>query len=87
MFGASIFEAGVPETYNAAPAEYVGQAALCIKLGPEIPSADMSARDVPMFDDRYGERPEPGLTDVRKRPPIATGRKRRGLPVLSQFEI
>jgi len=40
LFGASIFEAGVPETDNAAPAEYVGWAALCIKLGPEIPSTD-----------------------------------------------
>jgi len=46
------FEAGVPETYNAAPAEYVGQAALCIKLGPEIPSVDISAKKVPGFDNR-----------------------------------
>ena len=45
-----IFEASRrPQTHNAARAEYVRSAALRIKLGPEIPSGDMSAQPVPRF--------------------------------------
>jgi hypothetical protein len=37
---------GAAATHNAAPAEYPGWAALVYLLGPEIPSVDMSTREV-----------------------------------------
>ena len=44
-----------PRTCNAAPAEYVGWAALCIKLGPEIPQRRYASKGRARFDDRYSE--------------------------------
>ncbi len=45
-----------PEMHNAAPAEYVGQAALRIKLGAEIPSEYVFATRMPTQVPHMGER-------------------------------
>jgi hypothetical protein len=44
-----ILSRAIPEKHNAAPTEYVRWAALCIKLGPEIPSTCTSAMTMPGF--------------------------------------